>query len=623
MKKNITLQSILTHLAQEAVRPSEIDLWPILQAKLTTKSNFQHRKEPNLKSISLLSNRKRVAFISALTLLAVLGMIFILPQGWAWAKNFIRFFLPTKDQIAIPTQNSVNLVEITPGVMQPTLTPASSWKPAFAETCGELFAPRCSVEQIQQLVSFQVKSIAVVPAGLQFIGATGGPEGVTLIYQRNDPYSIISLTQSPMLTEENQTVLVGSSAVVEEILINSVDGEYVKGGYFHLGGDTETHWDPSAELQSLRWEENGILYTITLTGSNDFTPQMLDKIGLTNLATSLTDQVTPIANELDVVEMKSISEAEQEAGFEVIEPSWIPEGYLFKYASYIDESKTICLVYFHPSDIAMGSFSNPPTPSLTIAESKKEVLPLPEDLTMQGLDQDQVFLETADVRVGGTRDEKGLYVYGSLDPSKICGIQSFQNQVLMTQLEGLNVSIIAQKEGPIGVNRNWLTQQEMVRLAESITGVSTIDENQLDPEFLTSIEDIRQMAGIPLKFPTKLPEGMNFTYGQVLIEETIRKVILNYSNDNQNITLRLINGSYETLTAALKRNPDAYRQTTIHNQLALISQGYWNDNNWVNLPNGGDGNASVIWIEDEVMYSISGFNAYPSQVWIEIAESVK
>lgn len=623
MKKNITLQSILTHLAQEAVRPSEIDLWPILQAKLTPKSNFQHRKEPNLKSISLLSNRKRVAYISALTLLAVLGMIFILPQGRAWAKNFIRFFLPTKDQIAIPTQYSVNLVEITPGVMQPTLTPASSWKPAFAETCGELFAPRCSVEQIQQLVSFQVKSIADVPAGLQFIGATGGPEGVTLIYQRNDPYSIISLTQSVMLTEEDQTVLVGSSAVVEEILIKGVTGEYVKGGYFHLGGDTETHWDPSAELQSLRWEENGILYSITLTGSNDFTPQMLDKTGLTKLATSLTDQVTPIANELDVVEMKSISEAEQEAGFKVIEPSWIPEGYLFKYASYFDESKTICLVYFHPSDIAMGSFSKPPTPSLTIAESKKEVLPLPEDLTMQGLDQDQVFLETADVRVGGTRDEKGLYVYGNLDPSKICGIQSFQNQVLVTQLEGLNVSIIAQKEGPMGMTRNWLTQQEMVRLAESITGVSTIDENQLDPEFLTSIEDIRQMAGIPLKFPTKLPEGMNFTYGQVLNEETIRKVILNYSNDNQNITLRLMNGSYETLAAALKRNPDAYRQTTIHNQLALISQGYWNENNWVDLPNGGDGNASVIWIEDEVMYSISGFNAYPSQVWIEIAESVK
>jgi len=271
----------------------------------------------------------------------------------------------------------------------------------------------------------------------------------------------------------------------------------------------------------------------------------------------------------------------------------------------------------------MGSFSKPPTPSLTIAESKKEVLPLPEDLTMQGLDQDQVFLETADVRVGGTRDEKGLYVYGNLDPSKICGIQSFQNQVLVTQLEGLNVSIIAQKEGPMGMIRNWLTQQEMVRLAESITGVSTIDENQLDPEFLTSIEDIRQMAGIPLKFPTKLPEGMNFTYGQVLNEETIRKVILNYSNDNQNITLRLMNGSYETLAAALKRNPDAYKQTTIHNQLALISQGYWNENYWVDLPNGGDGNASVIWIEDEVMYSISGFNAYPSQVWIEIAESVK
>ncbi len=622
MKKNKTLQSILTHLAQDAVHPSDIDLWPIIQAKLTTKNNLQV-KEPKVNISSLFSNRRRVAFISALTLLMVLGMIFTLPQGLTWAKNIMRFFIPTKDQMSIPTQYSVNLVEITPGVIQPTLTPTSSQKPAFVESCGDLFEAHCSVEQIQELVSFQVKSIAIVPEGMQFIGATGGPEGVTLIYQRNDPYSTIFLMQSPAMTEGEQTVQVGSSAVVEETLINNVPGEYVKGGYFHFGGDTETQWDPSAELQSLRWEENGILYTITLTGPYDFESQMLDKVGLVNLATSLTDRVTPIANELNVVHMKSISEAEQEAGFEIIEPSWIPEGYLFEYASYLDESKTVCLVYRHPSDLGIGSSINPPAPSLTIAESKTGVMPLPEDLAIQGLDQDQVFLEIADVRVGGTRDEKGLYVYGSLDPSKICGIQSFQNQVLMTQTEGLNISIIAQKEGPMGKLRNWLTRQEMVRLAESITGISTIDENQLDPEYLTSIEDIKQLAGFPIKFPTKLPEGMNFTYGQVLIEETVRKVILNYSNGNQTISIRLMKGSNEKLEAVLQQNPDGFRQISIHNQTALISQGYWNENNWVDLPNGGDGNASIIWFEDGIKYSISGFNAYPGQMWIEIAESVK
>lgn len=623
MKNNETLQSILTHIAQDAVHPGEINLWPALKAKLTTKNKLLQDKEPKVNVSSFLSNRMRVAFISALTLLIVLGMIFVLPQGLTWAKNILRFFIPTKDQIAVPTEYSVDLVEITPGVKQPTLIPASSWKPEFVESCGDLFEARCSIEQIQELVSFQVKSIAVVPEGMQFIGATGGSEGVTLIYQRNDPYTIILLMQSPAMTEDEQPVPVGSSAVVEEILINSVPGEYVKGGYFHFGGDTETQWDPSAEMQSLRWEENGMLYTISLTGSYDFEPQMLDKVGLANLAASLTDQVTPISSELNVVHMKSISEAEQKAGFDIIEPSWIPEGYLFEYVSYLDESKTVCLVYRHPSDLGIGSSFNSPAPSLTIAESTTDVLPLPEDLTIKDLEQDKVFLETADVRVGGTRDEKGLYVYGSIDPGKICGIQSFQNQVLLTQLEGLNISIIAQKEGSLGETRNWLTQQELVRLAESITGISTIDENQLDPEFLTSIEEIKQVAGFPLKFPTKLPEGMNFHYGQVLIEETGRKVILNYSNGDQNISIRLMKGSIESLEAVLQLNPDAFRQITIHNQTALISQGYWNENEWVDLPNGGDGNASIIWTEDGIKYSVSGFNAYPSQMWIEIAESVK
>ena len=47
----------------------------------------------------------------------------------------------------------------------------------------------------------------------------------------------------------------------------------------------------------------------------------------------------------------------------------------------------------------------------------------------------------------------------------------------------------------------------MVRLAESITGVHTVSENQPDPEYLNSIEDAKKIAGIPLKLPTKLPGG--------------------------------------------------------------------------------------------------------------------
>jgi hypothetical protein len=260
---------------------------------------------------------------------------------------------------------------------------------------------------------------------------------------------------------------------------------------------------------------------------------------------------------------------------------------------------------------------------LTIAESVTGSLPAPEDLVVDGLRPDQVFVEKAELRVGGALNEKGLYAYGSLNTGKICNSQSFQNQVLFIQAEGLSIAIISQKEGPIGSPRNWLTRQEMVRLAESITGVHTVAENQPDLEFLTSIQDIKNLASFPLKLPTKLPEGMNFTYGQVTTEGAAEKVILHYSDGKLDISIRLVKDCTDTLDMILQNNPEAYRQITIHNQPALISQGYWNENGWKELPNGGDGGASVTWFEDGIKYSVSGFNAYPSQVWIEIAESIE
>lgn len=623
MKKNTILQVMLIHLAQDAANSSEIDLWPTIQARIVAEKNTLQAKKLKINMNSLNSNRSNAIKVGALTLLLLLGMIFVLPQSRAWAKNILQFFLRIEDQTSMPTSLPVNLVGITPGVMQPTLTPVSVWKPVFVDTCGELFTPRCKVEQIQQMVSFPVKVIAVIPDGMQFIGTTGGPEGVTLVYRRDDPYSAILLMQSPIIPDSEQTVPVGSSALVEEVEINEVIGEYVKGGYFHFGGESEANWDSSTEIQSLRWEENAILYTITLIGASDFGTQQLDKKGLVNLVATLTDQKTLVPTQSIVSHPKGISEVEQEAGFDIIQPSWLPEGYQFEAATYLSDSKTVCLEYRHPSDQPYDSPSNHTAPSLTIAESVTELLPNPDSLVVDGLRPDQIYLEMEYLRVGGAKAEKGLYAYGSLNPSKICGSQSYQNQVLLIQMEGMNLLISAQKEGPMGSARNWLTRQEMVRLAESITGVRTVGESQLDPEFLTSIQDIRQLASFSLKFPTKLPEGMNLTYGQVLIEGTVEKVVLHYSNGNLDISIHMMKGSADTLDMIFQQHPEAYQKTMIHNQPALISQGYWNENIWKELPNGGDGGASVTWFEDGIKYSVSGFNAYPSQVWIEIAESIK
>lgn len=563
----------------------------------------------------------RFAAIGALTILLTLGILLGLPQGRAWAQNLFRFFTNTSDQMLLPTQPAVQLAEVTPGASPSAATPTTTWHPAFYATCGDIPTPRCSIMQIQSMVDFPVKGIANLPEDIAFLGATGGPEGIYLSYWGKDPAVSLLLLQGPTQTGD-KALPVGASAVIEPVQIGDVVGEYVKGIYFHNGGDRVAQWDSNANTQRLLWEAQGIRYTLWMNSSPDFPQDKLDKDNLVRLAASLTDQIEQLPSQSTQEAPKTVLQVAQETGFTVIEPSWLPEGYQFDRAVYLPEQQRACLFYRHPADVAMFHPSNAPAPSLSIAMSAE---PLPEVTTLiaDGLRPDQVLLEQSEVTIRGAELDQGQYAYGSLKAGQLCATESNQNEVLLLQIKGQHIALIAQAEGPVGGEKNWLTRQEMVQVAESMTGAQLVAQNQPDSEHLTSLADAEQLAGFPLKQPTKLPEGMAFTYAQVQQDGSVTQVTLNYSDGNQVISVRQVKGSPETLESLSKDHPEAYQPVTIHGQPALLSQGFFAENRWKDIPNGGDGGASVTWFEDGIQYSVSGFNAYPSQMWLAIAESIQ
>lgn len=554
------------------------------------------------------NRRLRLAGFISLILLAAAVVFLVSPQARAWAQNALLFFTRAGDARTLPTPMAVNLVEVTPGHQQRTITPTPAWRPDFYATCGDFTAPRCSLGEIQELVSFPVKGIAEIPEGLAFVGATGGPAGVTLVYRQDDPYGAIHLFQGPLTDTEQAAAEVGESARVEPVQIGDTVGEYVRGTYVHFGGDKIATWDSGANIQTLLWEEGDIRFSMQVVELD-----WLDKARMAQLAAVLTDRADmPIVRQ-PPESLPSLAEAEESAGFSVLQPAWLPEGYHFDGARHLPEAQIICLEYRHPEDPEdMG-------PSLSIAQSAQAPLPDLDELFPAPAGSSR-YLVQENITLGGAVNGKGLFAH-SVMYAQLCE-GSLQSKVLQVQMEGMNFSIFARADG-LSTSRNWLTRQEMVRVAESMTGVPTVFDDQLDPEFLTSVEDAEGLVEFDLKLPTRLPAGKTFDHIRIEADGPVQTVTIFYSDGNNVISVTQTSGSQDTLEMALKTHPESYDPVTIHGQPAFISQGYWDSNGWRKIEGGGDGGASVIWFEDGIKYMVSGFNEYPRDVWIAIAESLE
>jgi hypothetical protein len=216
------------------------------------------------------------------------------------------------------------------------------------------------VEQIRKMVKFTVKELGAIPEPLHFIGATGGPDQVTLLYDTQDHSGFIVLTQEPWTGSAAQKnwINIGPNAVVETVQIGSLSGEYVKGSFGYRSGETQATWNDNAGMQNLRWVDNGVFMTIERAGPDG----QFDRDGLVAIAESLTTgPVSAVATPLpsltptltSVPETPepayqftlSIAEAAQKAGFSVQAPTYLPQDLTFAGASYDPATNFVGLSY--------------------------------------------------------------------------------------------------------------------------------------------------------------------------------------------------------------------------------------------------------------------------------------
>jgi hypothetical protein len=312
--------------------------------------------------------RRRTYIASSFIVLFLGAILTLTPQGRAWAQEMLHFFTRAgSDTLPAPTTEPMRWVDQTPGVAAPTVTPVTPVLPAFYADCGDFSAPRCSIAQIRSKVDFTVKELGIIPEGLYFTGATGGPDDVWIFYKSQDNSWGLSLNEEPWTGSTEQTSWeVGVSAVVETVQIGDITGEYVKGSFTMKDGDATVVWDPDLPIQNLHWMDNGVYFEMQI-----FDPSaQLDKKAFIALAESLTtDSVaaaltpmpmtpTPDAEDDTIYDeywKLTAAEAGEQAGFVVLEPARLPEIFSLKGAHYDQEHRVVSLSYPDTVMWAQGS----------------------------------------------------------------------------------------------------------------------------------------------------------------------------------------------------------------------------------------------------------------------------
>lgn len=202
----------------------------------------------------------RVAAAAAFLLAFIIIGTLASPTLRAFAEQLMHFFVPSQED-----HISVQVTMPFPG------RPGSFDSPDYFSL---------DLSEAQNLAGFRVQEITRLPSGYVFSGAHFDPNLKAVSSRYSKDGSFLVLTQRPSGQVE-EYFSVGASAAVKTVEVRGLQGEYVTGGWRaspQEGSRIETavpgtqvsleaYWDPSLPQETLRWQEEGMVYEIRAAGA--------------------------------------------------------------------------------------------------------------------------------------------------------------------------------------------------------------------------------------------------------------------------------------------------------------------------------------------------------------------
>jgi len=318
------LKSILQDALEEEIPSSEVKLWPAIRASLVAGKKISIQQGEKMNSVN--SRRISRGTLVTLAVAALMAIALVSPQGRAFAQTLLQFFRRAESnvlplpvgQIAAPEDDQA-IATIQPPV------------------------PRVSVTEAEQAAGFDALELPEPPEGFIFTGAMAGPGGISIQYEVVGGGGALVINESKdgfMQSEWDQAPVES----ISQVRIGDLDAEIVQGAYVVYPGETVAKWNSDAPILRLRWIEDGIWFEMAKFGGVERI-QYLGQDELIELAASLTNAPFTLP----------VREAESLAGFDVLEPTRVPEvlslwGAAFESKEWTRKQNTVRIFYSFSSD---------------------------------------------------------------------------------------------------------------------------------------------------------------------------------------------------------------------------------------------------------------------------------
>ena len=213
-----------------------------------------------------------------------------------------------------------------------------------------------SLEEANKQASFTLKTADWLPDGysFHFLQLLPSQNVACLHYQlvNEETFDPLSLSEGPDLPlpfgDDIADHPTYASTVAEKITISGADKDQGLYGEGNMG-PLDLCDLPASNRRVLMWKAGGVNYRLDASMVNAVNP-FLTKLELIRIAESINGAGTTASTTLDPERLTSVQEAEQLAGFDVKEPTRLPAGENFSYATYstfsvTSDLKTVTLFY--------------------------------------------------------------------------------------------------------------------------------------------------------------------------------------------------------------------------------------------------------------------------------------